>query len=400
MKVLTISTIYPTRPRPHYGVFVKNRMVEVAKLVEDLIVVSPQPYFPLVHRLVARYRHRPHVPKEDVIEGVRVLYPRFFSIPRYLKPLDPLSIALSLVITILQHPELRKSDVFDIHCAYPDGLGGVLAARLFRKPTTITLRGHDVNDVPAAYPLRRLEVKVALAWVDQVFSVARALVDAATDLGTPEEKCTVLPNGVDASLFRPLVQTACRRKTGLPLQGRMVLSVGYLVKRKGYHLVVEALGRLRRQGMHDLFAAFVGDAGDEPGVLNEMRKLIAQYDLEEHVFMPGRVSQEELIYWYNAADIFCLASDKEGWANVLLESLACGTPVVATNVWGTPEVIRTPDVGILVERSVPAIEAGLKEGLSRLWDEAAIVRFAQEHTWQRTAKQVVEKLEALLAAST
>ncbi len=397
MKVLTISTLYPNRPRPHFGVFVKNRMSEVARLVDELVVISPQPWFPLVHRFVDQYKHRPEVPAEDVIEGVRVLYPRFLSIPRFVKPLDPFSIALSVGITLLRNPELLGMDLVDIHCAYPDGLAGALIAKLLGKPSTVTLRGHDINDVPEAYPVRRQEVVAALALVDRVFSVAKALADGAVRLGTPADKCVVLSNGVDATKFYPLDRRESRRRLGLPEQGRIVLGVGYLVKRKGFHLLTEAVGELRRKGMDDLYAVYVGSPGDEPACVAEVEALIERYGMRGHVLMPGRAEHDDLVHWYNAADVFCLASEKEGWANVLLESLACGTPAVATNVWGTPEVIRTPEVGVLVDRTPAAIEEGLRQALEKTWDRDHIVAFAREHTWEATARRVVEQFELVLA---
>lgn len=396
MKVLTISTLYPTRPRPHFGVFVKNRMVEVARLVDDLVVVAPQPWFPFVDRFIDQYKHRPDVPAEDVIDGVRVLYPRFLSVPRFLKPLDPFSIALSVGLTLLRNPELLGVDLVDIHCAYPDGLAGALLARLLGKPSTVTLRGHDINDVPELYPVRRQEVIAALALVDRVFAVAKALADGAVELGAPADKCVVLSNGVDATKFYPLDRRECRRRLGLPEEGRMVLGVGYLIKRKGYDLITEAVGELRKKGMTDLFAAYVGGPGDEPGGMAEVEALIDRYELGDHVHLPGRVEHDDLVYWYNAADVFCLASEKEGWANVILEALACGTPCVGTNVWGTPEVIRTPEVGVLVERNARAIEEGLRSAVEKTWDRDFIVAYAREHTWEATARRVVEQFELVL----
>jgi glycosyltransferase involved in cell wall biosynthesis len=376
-------------------------MVQVARLVDELVVISPQPWFPLVHRVVEQYRHRPLVPAEDVIDGVRVLYPRFLSVPRYLKPLDPLSIAASLVLTLARHPELRRPDVLDIHCAYPDGLAGALVARFLGVPSVVTLRGHDVNDVPQAYPLRRLEVKAALALVDRVFSVAQALVEAALELGTTQDKCAVLSNGVDRTAFYPLDRVSCRQRLGLPAKGRMILCVGYLIRRKGQHLVAEALGQLRQESDgDDIFAAFVGSEGDEPGVMAEIEQLVQKYDLGDHLLLPGRVPHEELLQWYNAADVMCLASEKEGWANVLLESLACGTPVVGTRVWGTPEVISRPELGILVERTVPAIRQGLADALGRSWDREVIVDYAQQHTWEATARRVVQEFQGVVDSTT
>ncbi len=130
--------------------------------------------------------------------------------------------------------------------------------------------------------------------------------------------------------------------------------------------------------------------------MDEVQQLIDRYDLQGHLFLPGKVPHEELVTWYNAADVMCLASEKEGWANVLLESLACGTPVVATNIWGTPEVISRPELGVLVDRTVEAIQGGLKAALETSWDHEAIVAHARRYTWQDTAKGVVTQFCEML----
>jgi glycosyltransferase involved in cell wall biosynthesis len=404
MKILTLSMMYPHRPWPHYGVFVKNRMVEVARLVDELTVVAPQPWFPLDHRLFpGKYGHRTAVPAEDVIEGVRVLYPRYLSIPAFvqqIKALDPLTMAVALAGVLIRHPELRDVDIIDTHCAYPEGLAGSVVARLLGKPSVVTLRGHDINDVPDWSSIHRVEVKWALDLVDKVFSVARALADGAIALGTPPDKCVVLSNGVDTSKFHPLDRLACRRKLGLPEEGRIVLAVGYIIRRKGQHLLTEAVGRLRREeGFGDVRVALVGGPGQEPGVMEDIERLMDQYELRGVVHLPGKIRQEELIDWYNAADVMCLASEKEGWANVLLESLACGTPVVATNVWGTPEVITSPDLGVLVDRTVDDIQRGLREALARTWDRDRLVAYAQTHTWEATARRVVEQFREVVGGA-
>jgi glycosyltransferase involved in cell wall biosynthesis len=174
----------------------------------------------------------------------------------------------------------------------------------------------------------------------------------------------------------------------------MILCVGYIIRRKGQLLVTEALGRLRQEeGMKDLFGVFVGGPGDEPGVMKKVLRLRDRYGLGPFLYLPGEVEHDELVHWYNAADVMCLASDKEGRANVLLESLACGTPVVGTDVWGTPEVISSPSMGILVERTVDDIERGLREALTKDWDREVMAAYAREHSWERAAERVVEEFE-------
>ena len=115
--------------------------------------------------------------------------------------------------------------------------------------------------------------------------------------------------------------------------------------------------------------------------------------------MPGAIKNENLNFWYNAADLFCLASSKEGWANVLLESLACGTPVVATNVWGTPEVINNPEVGILVTRNRAEIAAAIHRAINQNWDRVYLNKYANNFTWENISKKIYRKYLSILATS-
>jgi glycosyltransferase involved in cell wall biosynthesis len=116
--------------------------------------------------------------------------------------------------------------------------------------------------------------------------------------------------------------------------------------------------------------------------------MISSAHLSQRVHLVGAVPHEELALWYNAADIFCLASSQEGYPNVLLESLACGTPVVATSVGGIPEIIHSDAIGFLTERDEWDIAEKLCLALNKTWHSDAIVRYAQEHTWNRVTRSV------------
>jgi glycosyltransferase involved in cell wall biosynthesis len=129
---------------------------------------------------------------------------------------------------------------------------------------------------------------------------------------------------------------------------------------------------------------------------DELVQLASDLELNEHVQIAGSVPHADLYLWYSAADVFCLASSREGWPNVLLESLACGTPVVAANIWGVPEVIRTEQVGILTGREEKEIAGGIASALKRPWASEVIVQFAKQHTWERAASSVLKIFEAVL----
>jgi glycosyltransferase involved in cell wall biosynthesis len=154
-------------------------------------------------------------------------------------------------------------------------------------------------------------------------------------------------------------------------------------------LVLEVM---RHQKQHDggvFYYVIVGGPGEEGNVLAALQRQVSDYDLNGDVLLAGARLNEELRDWYAAADVSCLASSEEGWANVLLESLACGTPVVATSVWGTPEVIEDGRHGVLVERTADSIGTGIAEALGRSWDRDALVEYAHSFEWSGVAERVV-----------
>jgi glycosyltransferase involved in cell wall biosynthesis len=274
----------------------------------------------------------------------------------------------------------------------------MLLARLLGKPLTVTLRGHDINEFPR-FPMRRRQIVSMLKGADRVISVAEALRREAIALGGREDKIETVSNGVLADLFLPRPRGEARTALNLDPACRLIVSVGHLIERKGHHLVIESLARLVAAGRTDVHLAIVGGPGEEGDYQAAIEGVRDRLGLQARVILAGARSNDELPLWYNAADVSCLASSKEGWANVLLESLACGTPVVATNVWGTPEVVSDPAYGVLVERAPSALADGLSYALDASWDRAAIAAYASAHTWDRVAARVEGNYRRALAAA-
>jgi glycosyltransferase involved in cell wall biosynthesis len=311
------------------------------------------------------------------------------------KPLDGVFLFLSCW---WQARKIRKTfpfDLIDAQLAFPDGFAAYLLSRLFKVPFTVTLRGHDVNHLPV-FPVRRRQICLALKGASRVMAVAEALRIAAVDLGCPSQNTETIPNGVDRTLFYPTERDAARRLLGLPASAKIILTVGHLVERKGHHLVVQALASMVAERNEDYFLAVVGGPGEEGDLRSLIESEVIRLGLTERVRLVGPVANEKLQPWFSAADLFCLASSKEGWANVLLESLACGTPVVATNVWGTPEVICSPALGILVDRTVESLASGLHDGLTRQWDRKELVDYASRFTWERVGDRVAKNYRLAL----
>ena len=374
-ELLVITSLYPNNVEARHGIFVETRL---RHLVSDgevtATVVAPVPWFPFKSNAFPDYSRYVDVSAQEVRNGLAVYHPRYIVVPKIGMLLTPFFMALSIFLTVLK---LRRGgmtyDVVDTHYYYPDGVAVALIARFLAKPLVITARGTDINLIPQSAGPRRLILWAARRAAASI-TVCKALKDRMVELGAQPEKIQVLRNGVDLELFHPMDSTDFSKK--YPLSATTLLSVGHLIERKGHELVIESLLQLPE--------ASLLIAGDGPQESN-LKALVENHGLGDRVTFLGAVSHGELVEIYNAVDIMVLASSREGWANVLLEAMACGTPVVATSIWGTPEVVADPAAGVLVSQRTAS---GLADGVCRLLDNypsSADTRcYAERFSWGET----------------
>ncbi len=399
MKIISISSMFPNPMQPISGIFVQNRLSALARLTE-LRVISPIPYFPFIAKILPRYRERSGIPKNDLHGPYPIYYPRFLSVPKFLKPLDGIFLFLALWPLLRQ---LRRSgfdfDLIDAHLAYPEGYACRFLGWILRKKVCVTLRGHDINDIPD-FPVRKRQVVFSLKKADRVYAVSAALKTGAVALGADAERILVSTNGVDIAHFIPSDRNQARLKLGLPLEGRLVLSIGYLVHRKGFHHLIKALDVLvNKLGMYDIRLCILGGPGGEDYAKPLLDELIQSFQLQDHIFFSGQKPNRELPDWYNACDVFALMSSKEGWPNVILEAMACGKPVVANAVWGIPEIVKSEAYGFLV-KDPPQPEAtadALRRALEKVWDHGEIIAYARAQTWDKVAEYLLADMRTLVA---
>jgi teichuronic acid biosynthesis glycosyltransferase TuaC len=192
---------------------------------------------------------------------------------------------------------------------------------------------------------------------------------------------------VDLVRFQPCDRVAARRE--LALERRTLLSVGLLIERKGHHHVIAALAQLPDT---DLLIA-----GEGPE-LDELKSLAERHGVAGRVRFLGNLDPVRLAGAYNAADALVLASSREGWANVLLEAMACGTPVVASAVWGTPEVVAGPEAGQLMPELSPR---GVADAVTRLFANLPSRHdtrgYAERFSWEATSRGQLELFRRLVA---
>ena len=379
MKLLTISSLYPNNKDPKHGVFVETRLKHLIKHYPDIkpIVIAPVPWFPFSHKIFGEYGRYSGVEYQEERNGIQVFHPKYMVLPKIGMYLTPKFMAWSLSRCIKR---LKKAgyefDLIDGHYFYPDGVAISKVAEQFNLPFTCTARGTDINLIPE-FPKARAMIQKVFRRASHMMAVCQALSNEMINLGAEKSKVTTLRNGVDLALFQPSNnQQQLSLKTSLNIETPLVISVGWLIERKGHHLVIEA--------MKSIPNATLVIAGDGPD-LSKLRALSKSLGVDDRVEFLGALSQPELNKWFQAADVSVLASSREGWANVLLESMASGTPVVATKVWGTPEVVQNDTAGVLVERSSDDIAQGIKAVLNQDVDREAVRQYAEHFDWQHTS---------------
>ncbi len=380
LRTLLFSTLYPSSARPLHGIFVETRLRELLKSGQvDTRVVAPVPWFPSTHRRWGEYARLASTPLREERNGIDVRHPRYPLLPKMGMTTAPLLLALGAAPAVRQIiDEGFDVDLIDAHYYYPDGVAAALLSRWFDRPLTITARGTDLNLIPQ-YALPRRMIRWAATHASASIGVCAALMDVLRDWGIPQDRLNVMRNGVDLVRFRPTDPGQARQALGLS-GAPLFLSVGHLIERKGHHLVIESLALLgsRFPGAQLVIAG----EGPEREALGTLARRLG---VQDQVLFVGAVKNAELYLWYGAADVFVLASSREGWANVLLEAMACGTPVVATDIWGTPEVVASDEVGRLVpRREARAIAQVLADVVDAQLDRAAIRRYAEGFSWQQT----------------
>ena len=395
-RILVFTTVFPSAGQPHLGLFIRERMFRVGKVL-PLAVVAPVPWFPL-QGIIRRWRphFRPQVPDVEAQQGFTVYHPRFFSVPGVFKSLDGLLMALGSLPTLLRLRRGNGFDLIDAHFAYPDGYAATLLGSWLKVPVTITLRGTEVR--LARTRLGRRLITTALARASGVFAVAEALKRHAMELGIEESRIRVIGNGVDTDKFRPVPRGEARRQLGLPPDAPILITVGGLVERKGFHRVIECLPELKKS-FPDLRYLIAGGAGPEGDFGSVLRKMISDLGLADSVHLLGQIAPDRLKIPLSGADAFVLATRNEGWANVLLEAMACGLPVIATDVGGNAEVISRPELGTLVPfGDRHALERAITQALTRQWDRNAILAYARENTWEERVSVLVQEFTRIAGA--
>ncbi len=383
---------------PHYNTFVKGSVEAVARKLDGVDVLVHHNRFTSLARLIPlggffdyarRFTKDKLLNLEGKPENVRVYFISKFYFPPSSKNMRVGDIFAREMLKTVRREGLRP-DVIHTHFTWPPGYIGARMKSQLRAKLVVTGHGYDVYDLPFRGEQWMGKIRWALSQADAVTTVSKSNLEILVNrLGVDRKRTHLIPNGV-SSIFRPMDKEEVRRRLGIPLDAKVVLSVGSLIEVKGHTYLVKAMKKVREK--ENTICYIVGE-----GHLKEsLRREIEELGLGGIVELIGPRPHSEIPLWMNAADIFVLPSLREGTPTVMLEALACGLPFIGTRVGGIPDVITSNEYGILVE---PADERSLAEAilqaLNREWDREKIVRYAEQFSWERIADKLISLYESL-----
>ena len=378
MRVLVVTSQFPIQDEPTRGRPIVQTVQQLARLA-TVRVISPIAVYP---RWAQPGSYMAHAPAPVPGIDVDVEYPSYAALPGLTRPLNGRLCARAIGDALARF----RPDVVLSYWLYPDAYGAMLAARRAGVPLVAGARGSDIRVRDAIS--RRLTRRVVLE--------AQRLLVVSEDLGrlavqrysADAARVRVISNGCDAATFHRGDRNVARQALGIALDAEVVLYVGRLVVEKGLRELLDAVRQLavRRPGLQ---LVLVGGGPMQP----ELEALAASTG---NVRLAGPLAPKAVAHWMVAADLVTLPSYSEGHPNVLVEALACGRPVVATEVGGIPEVVDASS-GVLVRpRDRADLARGLEQVLAQRWDEVALsCRFSR--SWQRVAEETLEQCAQVLA---
>jgi glycosyltransferase involved in cell wall biosynthesis len=349
--------------------------------------MAPVPYFPAL-QIGSRWRYS-QVVVQETVDGIEVFHPRYFVTPKVGMTLYGWLMFCSVLPKVKALKEHYAFDLIDAHFLYPDGFAATLLGRVMKTPVVVSARGNDVL-LYARLPLIRPFLRKTLRTANQAIAVSHELKGAMIGVGGTAEKIRVIPNGVDMEKFHHITRAEARATLGLP-QKKTILSAGHLIPRKGFDRLLLAV---RDIGTYppgeDLQVVIVG----EGPLRNELERMVTLLGLGGRVRFVGHVPHQNLALWYSAADVFCLFSRQEGCPNVVLESLACGTPVVATPVGEVPAILSSEEVGLLADPEAHLLAQQLMRALEKPWSPNTIRAHAKGYSWEGVTHALGEVFHA------
>jgi teichuronic acid biosynthesis glycosyltransferase TuaC len=374
MRITVVTSYFPTSARPYGGNSAFQTLLRL-KPHASIAVVSPQEHYlnlPLLKP--SRYEPADLTWQPPEFETTYVSYP---VIPIVTRPFNGPIVAKIL----LPYVRMTRPDLILNYWLYPDGYAAVRIARELGVPAIVGAIGSDLRRRNDPITIRR--VRETMIGADAVITVSEELRQQAIAQGVPAEKVTAILNGCDTSVFYPGDLTIARQQVQCDQSDQLIVYAGNLLATKGLGELAEAFSGLAAARPRARLAI----VGQGP-YRDTLARRVALAGMESRVILPGRCDAAGIAQWMRAADVFCLPSYSEGCPNVVVEALACGRPIVATNVGGIPELVKEASGVLVPPRDAVALRGALETALTRQWDSAEIAR-TSTRSWETVAAETL-----------
>jgi glycosyltransferase involved in cell wall biosynthesis len=391
-RVLVLSRNYPNNVTELLGLWVQSQIRQMAEVCR-VKVISPVPYCPPLPRIPENYARFRRVERHSWDGGVEVWHPRFFIGPGY---------STHQIESFFYHAAIQKLvaglqrnfpfDLIHAHCTYPDGVVAAHLGRHYGVPVVITEQNPWEVWMDRYPGVRRKAIWAARQSLCHI-AISEAVRKSIETYAGKMPQLRVIPDGVDGAVFRLPEDGAAR----IPNQ---ILFVGAIRPVKGVDILLRAV-RLLADRRRDVRLVIIGEAffGKYRQEELRVRKMAGELNLGERVRFAGKQPVEELVRQMQRSAALVLPSRAESLGMVLVESLACGTPVVSTRCGG-PEDIVNEDVGVLVPPGDPeSMAAGIERVLDQPGDydpaklrAHALEKFGLESVGDRLAEVYVQAM--------
>ena len=394
LKILILTHAFPTKHNPIASTFLLNQLEELKKYC-NVKVIYPYGYVPKIKILNPYYRFS-QMPNEEIINGIQVYHPKYLMIPRMIFGTKFLNLYLSIE-SIFSYLLSRKTaskitqewnpDIIHMHGSLSEGWLGKMLKKKYKKPLLVTVYGEDITRLSKeifSAPITKSNLNAS----DAIISQSEFLRKEIESLGVKSKKFFIIPMGAKLGWFKPKDKIKIRKELSLEKDKKIILFVGHLIPRKGVEYLIRAV-KLLSEKDENILCLVIGR-----GELEEsLKKLTSELNLNNHISFLGMKTNKEIAPYMNACDVFALPSLNEGLPVVLCEALACGKPVVATNVAGTPELVNN-GVGFLVKpKDIDGLAEKIKLALYKKWDTKKLLQKASGFSVSASAKKLMKVYE-------
>jgi len=376
MRVAVITRYFPTSHEPWAGHSAYQTLRFLAQQCELKVFYPESQYPPL---LTPKSRAGRRVDFNHTVADVDVEYIPYLALPAVSRPLNGLSAARSILSSV----RAWRPEIILNYIVYPDGEAARRVARALRIPFVVTAIGTDLNVIP---PLCDGLTRRVLREADYTITVSGDLLKTARSLGAPVERSGAVLNGCDTGIFHPHDRAQARASLGVPVDVEAIVYIGRLDLAKGLGELISAVASLRANRPR-LRCYIVGDGQ----VRQQLVEMIGSNGAGQQITLVPSCPTDGVAAWMAAADLVTLPSYREGCPNVVIEALASGRPVVATDVGGIPELMDKASGEMVPARDAEALAAALDSVLAQPWDPQAI---AARHS--RSWSDVSNDVEAIL----